>query len=374
MRRILFILEKEFKQIFRNKAIIGIIIVMPIVQLILLANAATFETKNIKLFIVDNDLSSVSRELISKFSAVEYFDIVGNSFNFRDGETAIYSATADVYIEFPAGLEKSLVTRQKEKIQVNINAIDGAKAGLANGYINNVINEYNLELMSQFGAALQMQGAQTKRASVISRNWYNPEMNYKFFMVPGILVLLVTMIGAFLTAMNIVREKEIGTMEQLNVTPIRKSEFIIGKLIPFWLIGLFMLSFGMLVGYILYDLPFKGDLWLIFLFAGIYLFAILGFGLLISTVSNNQQQAMFITWFFLIIFILLSGLFTGVENMPRWAQILTYFNPVKYFIEVIRMVMLKGSGFTHIKEHFLIISIFAIILNTLAVMNYRKVN
>jgi len=180
------------------------------------------------------------------------------------------------------------------------------------------------------------------------------------------------MIGAFLSAMNVVREKEIGTIEQLNVTPIKKYQFVIGKLLPFWIIALFELALGLLVAELFYDIPFLGPIWVIFLFAGIYLLLVLGMGLFISTTTDTQQQAMFVSWFFLVVFLLMSGLFTPIENMPDWAQTITLVNPVRYFIEVVRMVMLKGAGLVEIRYHIFTLLAFALAINGLAVWRYRK--
>lgn len=207
---------------------------------------------------------------------------------------------------------------------------------------------------------------------VVPRFWYNLRMNYKNLMVPGLLVVLVTLAGMFLSSMNIVREKEIGTIEQINVTPIRKWQFILGKLLPFWFISLFLLAFGLTVGRLVFHIPIEGSVFLLFAFAGVYLWVMLGLGLLISTVSDTQQQSMFLSWFFLVIFVLLSGLFTPIDNMPHWAQRITWFNPVSYFVEVVRMVLLKGSGFMDIARHFLVVGAFAVGINVLAVLNYRK--
>ena len=207
---------------------------------------------------------------------------------------------------------------------------------------------------------------------VIPNNWYNPLMNYKYFMVPGILVMLVTIVGSFLSAMNIVREKETGTIEQINVTPIKKYHFILGKLIPFWVLGLFILSIGLLISWILYGIVPVGSLFTIYVFAAVYLLAVLGFGLLISSFSRSQQQAMLATFFIFMIFILLGGLYTPIESMPLWAQWFTRLNPVTYFIEVTRLVILKGSSLADISLHVFIMIGFAVLLNTWAVLNYRK--
>jgi ABC-2 type transport system permease protein len=193
--------------------------------------------------------------------------------------------------------------------------------------------------------------------TVRTRHWYNPDLNYKIYMAPGILVILVTVIGWLMAGMNLVSEKETGTIEQLNVTPIKKYE-----LIPFLIIGLIDLACGMVIAHFLFKMPVEGSLLTLFVFAAIYLVAVLGIGLLISTVSNTQQQVLFVSFFFVMVFILMSGLFTAVENMPGWGQKLDLINPAAYFIRVIRMVLLKGSGF----------SVYAVIINALAIWHYRK--
>jgi len=202
--------------------------------------------------------------------------------------------------------------------------------------------------------------------------WYNPELNYKTYMLPGILVILVTIVSMFLAAMNIVREKEIGTIEQINVTPIRKHEFIIGKLVPFMIIALFELAFGLLIGKIFFDLPVVGSIPLLFGFTLVYLLVVLGIGLFISTISSTQQQVMFITFFFMLVFILMGGIFTPTESMPVWAQQINIINPFYYFMKVIRMILLKGSGFWDISYEFFSLLIYGILMLSLSVWRYRK--
>lgn len=187
-------------------------------------------------------------------------------------------------------------------------------------------------------------------------------------------VLLVTMITMFLSGMNIVREKEIGTLEQINVTPIKKHEFIIGKLFPFWIIGFGLLTIGLILGKVIFNVPMVGNLVLIYFYTSIYLLVVLGMGFFISNFTDTQQQAMFIAWFFMVLFILMSGLFTPIESMPKWAQIVTEFNPIKYFVEVMRMVMLKGASLNDILPQMLKTLAYAIIMNGLAVWSYKKTN
>jgi ABC-2 type transport system permease protein len=199
-------------------------------------------------------------------------------------------------------------------------------------------------------------------------------MSYKYFMVPAVLATLLTLLGTFLTALNIVREKEIGTIEQINVTPIKKHHFILGKLIPFWVLGLVVLTIGFLIMRFGYQIHPVGNMLIVYLFASLYLLSILGLGLLISTYADTQQQAMLISFFILMIFIMLGGLFTPIDSMPNWVQKLTWLNPVAYFIDVVRMVVLKGSGLADIKNHIFIIIGFAVFLNSWAVWNYKKTN
>lgn len=348
-----------------------IIFIMPIIQILVLSYAATFDIKDIKIGFLDHDHSSFSRALISKFKASKYFDV---SSYFSDQEemlNELQKGVVDVSIEIPFQFEKKLIQETKSNLGIQIDAVDGAAAGVINGYINQIVRQYTVEQI-EINQKFLMSSASPKQLEIIPRFWYNKELDYKFFMVPGIIVLLVTLITFFLSGMNIVREKEIGTLEQINVTPIKKHQFIIGKLLPFWILGMFLLIFGMGIGRLFFHIPVIGNPLIIISFASIYILVFLGFGLFISNFSETQQQAMFITWFFMVIFILMSGLFTPIESMPDWAQKITIINPIKYFIEVIRMVMLKGSGFYDVQKQFIAIFTLALLTNSLAIFNYTK--
>ncbi len=364
MKTILFLLRKEFLQIFRNRVIVAMIFVMPIIQLLILANAADYEVRNLKLQVIDQDHSSWSRQLVGHFSASPYFDLTGRVASAKKGITAIEADEADLVLQIPPGFERKLLREGTTQVHLNINAINGVKAGLASSYAQAIIGDFNREIMPVVNSP---QGL-----SSTFRYWYNPDMDYYTFMVPGILVLLVTLVGMFLSGLNIVKEKEIGTIEQINVSPIRKHQFIIGKLLPFWLIAQVELALGLLVGWLVFDIPIVGSLWIVFGFSSIYLLVVLGMGLLVSTITDTQQQAMFISWFFLVIFILMSGLFTPIESMPEWAQQITRFNPVAYFVDVVRLVLLKGSSWWDIRSQWIALSIFAVVINGAAILNYRK--
>ena len=288
--------------------------------------------------------------------------------------SAMLNGDVDVIITFPSHFERDLLKEQKASLGLRINAIDGAAAGVTNFYINQVVATYNNAIRAELIQGSVPQEMRPKNILTIPSFWYNETLNYKTFMVPGILVLLVTMITLFLSGMNIVREKEIGTLEQINVTPIKKYQFIIGKLFPFLVIGLMLLTVGLVISKVIFSIPIVGSLLLIYGYTIIYILVILGIGLFISNFTDTQQQAMFISWFFVVIFILMSGLFTPIESMPKWAQVLTDFNPIKYFVEVMRMVMLKGSSLQDVLPQFIKTSIYAIVMNGLAVWSYKKTN
>lgn len=370
MRTLRFLLQKEFKQVFRDPAILRIIFILPIIQLLVLPWAADYEVKNIKLAIVDNDHSDYTRQFISKVTASGYFQLDQYTSSYNKALEEVEKDKADIVVEIPAHFEKDLVKENKATLFMAVDAINGVKAVLGASYLQSIVQDYNNEIREEW-IQLPRFNSQTT-IEVTSSNWFNPLLNYKLFMVPGILVLLVTLVGSFLAALNIVKEKEIGTIEQINVTPVKKYQFILGKLIPFWVLGLLILTIGLLISYVVYGIVPTGSLLTMYAFAAVYLLAVLGLGLLISTYSNTQQQAMLISFFVMMVFILLGGLYTPIESMPQWAQWITKFNPVSYFIDVMRGVVLKGSSLTDIAPQMRMIILFAIVLNGWAILNYRK--
>lgn len=369
MRTIFFLLRKEFLQISRNKGILPMITILPIVQLLILVNATNFEIKNIRFAVIDNDKTQTSRELIQKMVATNYFQLIASVENEKQAKALIENRTIDMVLQIPQKFESDLQRTRKASLLLGINAIDGSAASLINFYANSVILDFNKQLVVE---QLRLPINPQLPIRTEPRYWFNQELKYSSFMTPGLLAVLVTMIGMFLSSMNIVREMELGTIEQLNVTPISKIQLIIAKLTPFWVIGMLILAFGLIAGKLMFDFPILGNLGVVFAFAAIYLIAVLGMGLFISTITRTQQQAMLISWFFLVIFVLMSGLFTSIDNMPIWAQKLTLVNPVAYFVELIRMVLLKGSGFQHVTKHFAIMAIMAVVINVFAMLNYRK--
>jgi len=370
MKTLKFLLQKEFLQIFRSGTLLRIIFIAPLIQLLILPLAADYTIKNINLAIVDHDHSSYSQKLVSKIFSSGYFKLAGNEETYDNAYKLIESDKADIILEIPENFEQNLVRESSQKVFVAVNAINGVKALAGSGYLNKIIIDFNSDVRAELIQPASFNPVPL--ITVTSSNWFNPYLVYFLFMVPGILVLLLTLVGGNMSALNIVREKEIGTMEQINVTPIKKYLFILGKMIPFWILGILIFTVGLLIARFVYGIIPLGNIGLLYLFATVYLFALLGFGLLISTYSQTQQQAQSVIFFFIMIFNLMGGLFTPIDSMPRWAQIMTYFIPVKYFIEVMRMNVLKGSGFHDIAFDLLAILLMGIVLNTWAVINYKK--
>ena len=370
MRTLRFLLQKEFRQVFRDPSILRIIFVMPVIQLLILPWAADYEVKDINLSVVDHDHSTYSRQLIAKITSSGYFQLQNYTGSYQTALYDIEKDKADLILEIPASFEKQLVKEDEASLFIAVNAINGTKANLGGAYLRSIIQDYNSEVRTEWIQFPRF--SPETNIEVTSSNWFNPLMNYKYFMVPGILVILVTMVGSFLAALNIVKEKEIGTIEQINVTPVKKYQFILGKLIPFWVLGLIVLSIGMLIARVVYGIIPVGSLFTIYVFAAVYLLAVLGLGLLISTFTGTQQQAMLISFFMMMVFILLGGLYTSIDSMPGWAKAITKINPVSYFIEVMRMVVLKGSSLSDIKNHLFTVLGFAVFFNGWAVISYRK--
>lgn len=369
MRTLLFLIQKEFIQVFRDKTLLPLIFVMPLLQLLILVYAADLNIKNIEYAVFDEDNSRFSRELQDKYLNSPFFLHEAQLYSQDEVDNELRSAGVDMVIHIPRGFEESLLRSEPVDVQFLIDGINGTSAVIIANYAQNILFDFNKLLLQKYQKG---NVSDVKQIGISYRHWYNPELDSKIFMVPGILVLLVSMIGWILTALNIVKEKELGTIEQINVTPIRKFQFILGKLLPFWLIALFELAFGLTLGRLLFGIPILGSIGILFAFTAVYLIVPLGFGLLISAVSKTQQQVMFLAFFFNLTFIMMSGLFTPSESMPDWAIYANYLNPLSYFMRVIRMILLKGSGFIDILPDFIGVCIYSLVVLILATMAYRK--
>ena len=369
MRTILYLIRKEFIQIFRNKFISKAIFAVPLVQMLILVPAVTFEIKNIALEIIDNDRTPESRVLLSKLEGSTFFKVKFSSSSEEQANNLLHNDKCSMILRIPSGFGKDIVLGNQAVLMASINAINPSAAQLAWAYLNGVIREYNAELKINSLSTNSLKGPIIE---VINRYWYNEMLNYKYYMLPGILGILVTAIGFLLAGLNLVREKEMGTIEQINVTPVKKYHFIIAKMVPFLIIGLIDLVLGLVIGKLAFNIPFEGNIAILFLAAFIFLIAVLGLALFISTFSETQQQFMFIAFFCMIIFTLMSGIFTPYESMPLWAQKFNLINPVAYLMRINRMVMLKGSSIMDIRMEICSLIVIAVIFTSLAVALYRK--
>ncbi|HKK41310.1 MAG TPA: ABC transporter permease [Bacteroidales bacterium] len=370
MRTILFLIRKEFIQIFRNKFISKAIFAVPVIQMLILVPAVTFEIKNINLGISDKDMSPESRELVSKLKGSTFFRITSSTFSDTEADDLLYSNKCDIIVDIPSGFGKDIGNGRPGKLMATIDAINASNAQLIWAYFNGVLSDYNIDLIKSNLNTVPLQPV--ARIDITNRYWYNELLNYKYYMLPGILVILVTAVGFLLAGLNMVREKEIGTIEQINVTPVKKYHFMVGKMVPFIIIGLTDLALGLVLGKLAFNIPFAGSILLLFLGSTVFLVAVLGMALFISTFSGTQQQFMFVAFFCMIIFILMSGIFTPYESMPMWAQDFNLINPVAYLMRINRMVMLKGSTIHDISRELYSLMAIAIVFFSLAVRKYRK--
>lgn len=369
MRTLFFLLDKEFRQLMRNRQLLMVLLIAPLIQLILLPLAANFTVKNINIAVVDHDRSTVSQQLIHKVTASGNFQLSGYAETYEQGLKLVEADKADLLLEIPLHFERDLVREGHNEVYVAINAIEGTKANLGGTYIVNILRDYNEAIRVKWMPAAL---ANMPLVTVTSSNWFNPYMNYRLYIVPAILVTLITSIAAMQSAFNIVQEKESGTIEQINVSPIKKHIFILGKLIPFLVLGLLLFTLGLFVAWVFYDVYPVGKFYVLYISAFAYLFTMLGLGLLISTYSATHQQALSLSFFFINIFNILSGTFNSVDSMPDWAKLLVQFFPPTHFISITRMVILKGSGLFDIGYHLACIFGIGLVLNVWAILNYRK--
>jgi ABC-2 type transport system permease protein len=363
MHIIFLIVRKEFLQLMRSRQLLPFMTIVPLMQIILLSLAANYEIHHTRMAIWDKDKKSESNSLIQSFTGSGFFSVDYLIDNQRAADSILFADKADMILIIPQNFSRDIALHYKPDIQVQINALNNTKAGVINAYSSTIISQWIAEKM---GLGI------SQRVESVVNYWYNPRLNYKTIMVPGILSEIITLIVLLISALNIVREKENGTIEQLNVTPVKKYQFIAGKLLPFWIMAHFIFWIGLLMGTLIFHIPIVGNLLLLEAFLAVYLTVPLGFGLLISTMAQTQQQALFTSFFFLIIFILMCGLFTPLETMPEWAQYLNIINPMKYIVQVTRLIILKGSDIYTILPYIGKMLLYGIIVNSFAVMRYRK--
>jgi len=366
-------LIKEFIQVFRDKRTRFVMFAPPIIQMLIFGYAATFEIHHVPTVVLDLDHSQESRELLSRFSASSYFDVQHQLTDQRQIADIIDRGKATIAIQIRAGFAENLRKGQTARVQVIVDGTNSNTALIALGYINQIAASFAGDYQKdRIGRTAPQLVSLLPQVQLEQRPWYNEDLKSRWFFVPGVIGSLTLVLVTTLTAFAVVREREIGTLEQIMVTPIRPSEFILGKTLPFFLIGLLDVSLIATVGTLWFRVPFRGNIFVLLAGAVLFLLCMLGVGLLISTVSSTQQQAMVTSFFFIMPAITFSGFGFPISTMPQWLQYLTYFSPLRYFLVVLRGSYLKGVGFDILWPQMLAMFGFGLGLLVVALLRFHK--
>ena len=351
-----YLIQKEFTQIRRNSFLPRLIIVFPIVVMCVMPWVMNMEVKNIVVDVVDLDHSTQSQRLVHDIEHNNYFIFHGQKPTYADAMKDIEHTDADVVLVIPQNYSKDLVRGKQPQVLIAANAVNGTKGSMGAVYLSQIV------------ASESPQGGTGGGLLTL----YNKGQDFKLFMIPALFAIVVMLMTGFLPALNIVSEKETGTIEQINVTPVSKWSFILAKLIPYWIIALFVITVCLLLAWAVYGVTSVGPLWLVYLLAMLLALFFSSFGLIISNYSDTMQQAIFVMWFFVVILLLLSGLFTPTRSMPSWSYLTTYINPVHYFVEAVRTVFIRGGGLQSIWHQVLALSAIALFMGGWAVQSYKK--
>lgn len=363
MKQFISFIRKEFFHIFRDRRTMLILLGMPIVQIILFGFAITTEVKNVRVAVLDPSNDVVTRRIIDRMDASEYFTVIRRLHSPADMEASFGRGEIDMALVFSERFSDKLYTGEA-RVQLVSDATDPNMATMQAGYAANIISSAGQEMLPP--------GVHAAAIVPQLKLLYNPQMKSAYNFVPGVMGLILTLICGFLPALNVVGEKEAGTIEQINVTPVGKFTFIAAKLIPYWLIDFVVLTICFVLAWVLYGILPAGHFLTIYGMALFFLPVVSGFGLVISNHSTTLQQAMFVMWFFMLILILMSGLFTPIHSMPEWAQWITRINPLRYFVEVMRTIYLRGGGFAELLPQLGAVLVFALVFNLWAVKSYKK--
>ena len=355
-----YLIQKEFLQIRRNAFLPRLIVIFPIMMICVMPWVMNQEVKNIRVDVVDNDRSTLSRQLVQRIEASNYFIFNGQKRTYRAALKDIEAMDADVVLVIPLHYSRDLTQGHRPQVLIAANAVNGTKGSMGSAYLSQIVTAH----VEPSVAAMQ--------AKLSTLFLYNKHLNYKVFMIPALFAMVMMLMCGFLPTLNIVGEKEAGTIEQINVTPVPKWAFILAKLIPYWLIALFVIVVNIVLSWLIYGITCAGPLWLVFVLAMLLALFWSSFGLIISNYSDTMQQAVFVMWFFVVCMLLLSGLFTPVRSMPHLAYLTTYVNPMHYFVDGIRTVFVRGGDFHSIAHQLLALLVIASLMAVWAIKSYRK--
>ena len=355
-----YLIQKEFIQIRRNAFLPRLIVVFPIMIMCVMPWVMNMEVKNVVVDVVDNDRSVQSLRLVHDIEASHYFIFNGQKTSYSSALKEIEHAEADVVVVIPQHYSRDLINGRVPQVLIAANAVNGVKGTMGTAYLSQIVNA---------NANPNTTAIQSKISTLFL---YNKHLDFKLYMIPALFAIVMMLMTGFLPALNIVGEKETGTIEQINVTPVSKWAFILAKLIPYWIIALFVITVCLLLAWSIYGITPNGPLWLIYLLAMLLALFFSSFGLIISNYSDTMQQAVFVMWFFVVILMLLSGLFTPTKSMPTWSFLTTYINPMCYFVEAVRTVFIRGGGIQSIWPQILALAAIALFMSVWAVKSYKK--
>ena len=355
-----YLIQKEFLQIRRNSFLPRLIILFPIMMMCVMPWVMNQEVKNIRVDVVDNDRSTLSRQLVHSIEASNYFIFNGQKPTYEAALKDIEKMDADVVMVIPQHFSRDIVRKRDPQVLIAANAVNGTKCSIGVSYLSQIIT-------------IKVSPSEERMQSKVSSLFlYNKHLNYKVFMIPALFAIVMMLMCGFLPTLNIVGEKEAGTIEQINVTPVPKWAFILAKLIPYWIIALFVIVVCLVLSWLIYDITCQGPLWLVFVLSMLLALFWSSFGLVISNYSDTMQQAIFVMWFFVVCMLLLSGLFTPTRSMPHLAYLTTYINPMHYFVEAIRTVFVRGGGLNNVAHQIVALLAIGMIMGAWAVRSYKK--
>lgn len=377
MKTIIHIIIKEFWQIRRDRRMLGLALGAPLIQLMLLGYAATTDIKSIPMIVHDQDKSSMSREFIRQFTNSGYFVVENDANSSKEIDIYIEKGKAWIALVIPTNFGNTILARRTVPVQLIADGSDANSANISLGYATQIVATYSRSILAE---TIQRTSSGETGASVTPvrvnaevRVWYNPDLKSANFMVPGVVALVLMIVTMTLTSLGLVKEKELGTLEQLMVTPIQAYQLIIGKLLPFVIIGAIDVTFVLTVARFWFEVPMRGNVPLLYGLSGLFILTTLGLGLFVSTISRTQQQAMMTAQFFIFMpFTFLSGFTFPIENMPHWVQVITYIIPLRYFITIIRGIFLKGVGIAELWPQALALLVFGGVILSLSVLRFRK--
>lgn len=376
MKTLKFLIEKEFKQMLRNPLIPNIVVIFPIVVLLVFPWAVSFEIKNIRIDVVDHDKSVYSKRLTDKIADSQYFILDDTPSDYQTAMLNMENGKTDMILEIPATFDKDMVKSRNSAVGTMVNSVNGTQGLLGSNYIMQIVNDFSSELRYELINTLPPQSRASlmnmPQINIVPQYKYNPELDYKNFMIPGFMVLLLTILCGILPALNIVMEKENGTINQINVTPVSKTNFILAKLIPYWVVGVVVMIISITLSYLIFGLWPAGSVFAVLFSAIVFILSVSGLGIIISNYSETMQQASFLVMFFILILVLLGGMFTPVSGMPAWAQAIAVINPFNYLTSTFRMLYLNGSTLYDVSKNLFALGLIAVVLNGWAVLSYKK--